>query len=102
MKELQQDIQEIRNRISFSLDNGLYDFVFDGMKVDSVDDVIELVMQWEDTSDNLSFDVGYLRALDLYKDKLGLAPYLRRGLDTALELLTDEQLEEWNATMEEE
>jgi hypothetical protein len=28
--------------------------------------------------------------------------YLRIGLDVALELLTDEQLEEWNKVMEEE
>ena len=28
--------------------------------------------------------------------------YLRIGLDVALELLTDEQLEEWNKTMEEQ
>lgn len=28
--------------------------------------------------------------------------YLRIGLDVALELFTDEQLEEWNKTMEEE
>ena len=28
--------------------------------------------------------------------------YLRIGLDVALELLTDEQLEEWNKVMEEQ
>ena len=28
--------------------------------------------------------------------------YLRIGLDVALELFTDEQLEEWNKVMEEE
>tara|TARA_R100001082_G_C4363370_1_gene160521 strand:+ start:71 stop:352 length:282 start_codon:yes stop_codon:yes gene_type:complete len=67
LKLIERDIDSVKENIDTELKSGTYTQVFDGMKLENADEVLEQVLSWDNTDDSLSFDAGYIRGLEALK-----------------------------------
>lgn len=64
---INNDIKDVKERIDNEIKEGSYKELFYGDDLKNADDVLELVNQWENLDDALSFDAGYIAGLSSIK-----------------------------------
>jgi hypothetical protein len=67
IKVIDRDIAEVKERIDNEVKDGSYKELFDGDNLENADEVLELVNQWENLDDALSYDAGYIAGLEAFK-----------------------------------
>lgn len=67
IKVIDRDIAEVKERIDNEVKDGSYKQLFDGDNLNNADEVLELVNQWENLDDALSYDAGYIAGLEAFK-----------------------------------
>ena len=82
IKVIDRDIAEVKERIDNEVKDGSYKELFDGDNLKNADEVLELVNQWENLDDALSFDAGYIAGLEackrIYQNRYKLKSVLAR------------------------
>lgn len=67
LKMIDRDIADVKERIDNEVKDGSYKELFYGDNLKNADEVLELVNQWENLDDALSFDAGYIAGLEAFK-----------------------------------
>lgn len=62
LKVIEKDIEAVKDII-----DGYMDYYNNEEHIETVDDLIDDVMNWDGEDVGISFEVGYLRALEVYK-----------------------------------